>query len=398
MKDICEKMISRTNTMSRKWDSLEKHFGHTDVLPLWIADMDFQSPEPVREALAKLACDGVYGYTDPNEKIFNSIVSWFSRRHQWDISPASIHFTPGVLSGITFALEAFSKSGDGVVIQSPVYPPFAGIPNGMERKPLLNPLVEKEPGHYVMDLNGLEDIFQTAKPKWMILCNPHNPVGRVWTEEELKSLAILCAQYGVGVISDEIHGDVVFAGHKYIPFAKIAEPLGVTVLTGFAASKTFNLAGLTTSVWIVNDPKVREGFWKTFQTYKVNEANLFGIVALQTCFDHCEDWLDGLNDYLRQNAYYVNEMLNYHAPGITANFPEATFMTWLDCREMNLSQEELKSFFLTKAKVALNDGTSYGSDGRGFMRLNFGCPREQLRIGLERIVGAARNEKGWKAE
>ena len=162
MKDIFEKMISRTNTMSRKWDSLEKHFGHTDVLPLWIADMDFQSPEPVREALAKLACDGVYGYTDPNEKIFNSIVSWFSRRHQWDISPASIHFTPGVLSGITFALEAFSKSGDGVVIQSPVYPPFAGIPNGMERKPLLNPLVEKEPGHYVMDLNGLEDIFQTA--------------------------------------------------------------------------------------------------------------------------------------------------------------------------------------------------------------------------------------------
>lgn len=395
MKGIFEEKISRIHTMSRKWDGLSKYFGTSNVLPFWIADMDFQAPLEVQEEFRSYIEKGVFGYVMPPSLFYETIVNWFLKRHQWNISEDWIVHSPGVLAGISMTLDAFTSPGDSIVIQTPVYPPFASIVKSFGRNLLENPLREKGSGFYEMDLEQLEEIFKNEKPAWLILCNPHNPVGRVWTEEELKNLATLCNKYEISVMSDEIHGDLTFGEHKYIPFASIAEPIGVTVFTGYAASKSFNLAGLTTAFWIVSNPDKRKKLVQSFERYEVTESNFFGIIATQVCYEKCDKWLDELRQYLMYNGYYVNEMINYHAPGITANFPEGTYLAWLDCREMNLSQEELKKFFLEEAKVALNDGTTFGKTGEGFVRLNFGCSRELLREGLERIISASRSRKGW---
>ena len=398
MKESFEQQILRQNTMSRKWDALQENFGASEgITPLWVADMDFGAPREMKEALQERINHGVFGYVAPNEACKNSIVQWLLSRHQWQISSDSLIFTPGLLGGITMALDAFTKPGDGVVIQSPVYPPFFAMVQTQGRKLIENPLVEEADGFYRMDLNHLEEVFKKEQPKWFVFCNPHNPVGRVWTEEELTEMAKLCAQYQVNVLSDEIHADLTLGEHKYTPFAKIAEPMGVTVFTGYAASKSFNIAGLTTAFWIVPNKEDRDQLWSSFGKYKFNEPNLLGLIATQACYEKCGYWLDDLRSYLLQNAYYVSEMLNYHAPGIKVNFPEGTYLSWMDCREMGLSQEELKRFFIEKAKVALNNGTTFGTAGEGFMRLNFGCPRSTLREGLERIVNAARAHRGWKA-
>lgn len=398
MKELFEKQILRKSTMSRKWDGLQENFGASeDIIPLWVADMDFAVPKEVQAAFAERVDHGVFGYVYPDQASRQAIVNWLQTRHQWQIKPEMISFTPGLLSGITMTLDTFTAPGDGIVIQSPVYPPFFAMVQTQGRKLLENPLIEGGEGLYQMDLDGLEEIFKNEQPQWMILCNPHNPVGRVWRKEELTDLAKLCAQYGVKVLSDEIHADLTLGDHKYTPFASIAEPLGVTVFTGYAASKSFNIAGLTTAFWIISDEAERKKFWSSFAKYKFNEPNLFGVIATQVCYEKCDYWLDGLREYLLRNAYYVNEMLNYHAPGIKANFPEGTYLGWLDCRELGLSQPELKKFFIEKAKVALNDGMSFGSAGEGFMRLNFGCSRALLREGLERIVEAARTQRGWKS-
>lgn len=395
MKGIFEERFSRLHTMSRKWDGLSQYFGASDILPFWVADMDFQAPLEVREEFRSYIEKGIFGYVMPSPSFYEAIVNWFTKRHQWNISGEWIVYSPGVLAGISMTLDAFTSSGVSIVIQTPVYPPFAAIVKSFGRNLLENPLIEKESGFYEMDLENLETIFKKEKPSWLILCNPHNPVGRVWTVKELSELAALCSKYGVSVMSDEIHGDLALGEHKYTPFASIAQPLGVTVFTAAAASKSFNLAGLTTAFWIISDSEKRKKLRQAFERYKVNETNLFGILATQICYEKCSYWLDELREYLRYNAYYVNEMINYHAPGITANFPEGTYLSWLDCRGMNLSQGELKKFFVEEAKVALNDGATFGKAGEGFMRLNFGCSREQLREGLERIVSAARSRKGW---
>ena len=396
MRKIFEEQKFRKDTMSRKWDGLKQYFGTDDALPFWVADMDFEASNEIHKAFTERIEHGIYGYVTPEEKCYQSIEKWFLRRHQWQIPQESIIFSPGVLAGISMTLEAFSEVNSGVVIQSPVYPSFAEIIQKMGRRLIENQLYEADGGIYRMNLEELEDIFKKESPEWLIFCNPHNPVGRVWSKEELVDLAKLCAKYHVKVMSDEIHGDLALGANRYIPFASIAEPLGVTVFTGFAASKAFNVAGLTTSFWIVQDTDMKNKLWGAFEKYKITEPNLFGIIALQTCYDKCEFWLDELKEYLFSNAYYVNEMINYHAPGMKANFPEGTFLSWLDCREMGLSQEELKRFFIDEAKIALSDGRSFGRAGDGFMRLNFGCSRVQLREGLERIVAAARSKRGWK--
>ena len=397
MESRFEKVHSREGTWSRKWDGRKAQFGTQDILPLWVADMDFKAPEIVKEALIERVNHGIFGYVHTDESVLEAICSWFERRHGWSFKKEDIVFTPALLPGISMTLEAFSKPGDGVVIQPPVYPPFAASPIGLKRKLLENCLKETQPGHYEMDLDNLEDILKKERPSWLILCNPHNPVGRIWTEEELLNLAKLCARYNVGVISDEIHGDLALGDRKYIPFAKLASPLGVRVLTGAAASKTFNIPGLTTAFWIVPDEKLRLGLVDRLQAYKVTETNLLGLVATKACYTHGEAWLDELKQYLFYNAYYVNEMLNYHAPGISANFPEATYLSWVDCRQLGLTDQKLQQFFVQEAKVGLNSGISFGNAGSGFMRLNFGCPRSTLRDGLERIVTAARDLRGWRS-
>lgn len=389
-------VINRKNTMSTKWDNLEKVFGSKDLLPFWIADMDFAAPKEIKEVFSQRLDHGVYGYVGALEKTKSAIINWLSRRHQWNVEAGSLIFSPGVLSGITMSLDQFTQEGDGIVIQPPVYPPFAGIINNLKRRLLENSLIESETGEYQMDLPGLETIFKEERPQWLIFCNPHNPIGKVWTRSELEELAHLCARYDVSVLSDEIHADLVFGEKPYTPFALVAEPLGVTVFTGYAASKAFNLPGLTTAFWIISDPDKKQRVWSSFEKYKINETNLFGVLALETCYNQCEYWLEELLEYLKMNAYYVNEMINYHGTDMQVNFPEATYLSWLDCRSMGLTQEELKAFFIDEAKVALNDGTTFGRAGTGFMRLNFGCPRSLLREGLERIVNASRVRKGWK--
>lgn len=391
-----EHVIDRRNTMSTKWDTLNKVFGTADLLPLWIADMDFAAPEEVQNALLKRIEHGIYGYVGAMDSAKEAICHWLSRRHGWEIQANSLLFTPGVLGGISMTLDQFTKEGDGVVIQPPVYPPFAAIVRNLNRKLLENPLTETGIGEYQMDLAGLEDLFKKEQPQWLILCNPHNPIGRVWSRKELEELAYLCKKYQVSVLSDEIHADLVYGDRAYTPFALVAEPLGVTVLTGYAASKAFNLPGLTTSFWIISDLEKRKKVWSSFEKYKITEPNIFGILALEACYSKCEEWLDDLLQYLKMNAYYVNEMVNYHGVGMQVNFPEATYLSWLDCRGMGLSQEALKKFFVEEAKVGLNDGTTFGQVGTGFMRLNFGCPRSVLREGLEQIVSASRRRKGWK--
>ncbi|SHI13615.1 MalY/PatB family protein [Desulfosporosinus lacus] len=377
-----DRIIDRRQTCSVKWDFNQKIFGCEDILPLWVADMDFQAPEAVIEALVNRAKHGIFGYSDGMDGYYESLSTWMHEHHGWEIQRDWVSFSPGIVFALYQLVRSLTKPGDKILLQSPVYPPFfkAVKNNGRE---LVNSQLRFIQGRYTMDFEDLEKKFSSGV-KMMILCNPHNPVGRVWEREELDRLGQLCLAHDVLVISDEIHGDLIYQGHRHIPFAALSPELALKSIVCTAPSKTFNLAGLQTSNLIIPNPEYRQAFQETRDLTGIHNPNVFGITALEAAYRHGGDWLNQLMVYLQGNVEFIMSSLDT-VPQIQTVRPEGTYLMWLDFRELGMEPKELQKFLVHKAGVGLNPGFQFGPGGDGFARLNIGCSRSILEEGFERI-------------
>ncbi|RNB83186.1 pyridoxal phosphate-dependent aminotransferase [Brevibacillus nitrificans] len=381
-----DKVINRLNTASVKWDEVDRIFGDKDLLPLWVADMDFQVPAPVTDALRARVEHGIFGYTERPESYYEAVIGWMERRHQWSVQKEWICHCPGVVPALSYLVQVFTQPGDKVIIQPPVYHPFTSVVADNGREVVHNPLKYEE-GRYFMDF---EDLRQKMDPsvKLLILCNPHNPGGRVWTKEELTELGNICLENNVMVISDEIHGDLILKGHKHIPFAAISEEFAQSSIICTAPSKTFNMAGMQTSNIIIPNQEYREAFQKMMSTLVLRMTNTFGVVATEAAYRHGDEWLDQLLVYLQGNLDFLTEYIETHIKGIKVIQPEGTYLVWLDCRELGMDAKGLQEFMGKQAKVAVNQGHVFGPGGEQFIRLNMACPRSLIEEGLERIAKA----------
>ncbi|MDP4207262.1 MAG: PatB family C-S lyase [Bacteroidota bacterium] len=380
-----DEIIERKGTNSLKYDTLKRVFGTEDVLPLWVADMDFRTPDFIIKALKKRLEHEILGYTIKTPGFYNSVTGWMKRRFGWEIESDWISFTPGVVSALNFGVLGFTELGDKVIIQTPVYAPFFTAVKDHGRQLVLNPLKLND-GRYEMDLDDLEAQID-KHTKVLILCNPHNPAGRVWLKDELLALGEICLKHNIIIISDEIHSDLIMPGHRHIPMASLSDELANITVTTMAPSKTFNIAGLASSVIITSNSELRRKFEKLPNSCHLGNGNLFGLAALEAAYTHGDQWLEELLVYLDGNLDLVETYLE-KIPQIKLIRPEGTYLAFLDCREMNLPQAELRKFFIEKARVGLNNGTDFGPNGEGFMRINVGCPRSILAEGMERIKKA----------
>ncbi len=381
-----DQVVDRRNTDCIKWDGVLEVFGREDVLPMWVADMDFRPPETVIKAVMERAAHGVYGYEKKPCSFTDAVLNWYQTRQGWEIDPAWLIHTPGVVAGLTLSVLALTEPGDPVVIQPPVYPPFYGVLKSNGRTVVENPLVEVD-GKYVMNVGELEDIFRSGV-KTMLLCSPHNPVSRVWSRAELEKLGELVLRYGVTVINDEIWSDLVFPGAKHIPFATLSPEIARQTLTFNAPSKTFNIAGLHISNGIIPNQEYREKVCGLMERLHMCSVNFFGMVAAEAAYNTGSQWLDSLLDYLEENARCVRKELGRIAPQISIAQSEGTFVLWLDCRELGIPLEELNQFFVQEAGIAFNEGSSFGPVGLGFQRMNIGCPRSLIKEALSRLERA----------
>ena len=381
--------IDRTHTWSIKHDFKKENGKADDILPLWVADMDFRSPDSVVEALKKAVDHGLFGYSRADESYFDAVAAWYQKRHHLTLQPEWMTCTPGIVFALSIAVRAFTQEGDAVLIQPPVYHPFSRAILRNKRTLVENPLVLKD-GHYEMDLEDLEQKVLDEHVKLMILCNPHNPVGRVWTREELTALADICLRHHVYVISDEIHGDFVWQGHEQTPYASISEEACLHSMMCTAPSKTFNLAGMATSNLFIPDPEMRRKFRSELLDVGQENMNRLGLFACRAAYEGGGEWLDQLIGYLAGNLALVRDFCKNRVPQIQLVEPEGTYLAWLDCRELGMTDDELMAFFSDDAKVWLDPGTHSGEQGSGFMRFNLGSSRSVIAQALDRI------EAAWK--
>lgn len=381
--------IDRTHTWSIKHDFKKENGKADDILPLWVADMDFRSPDSVVEALKKAVDHGIFGYSRADESYFDAVAAWYQKRHHLTLQPEWMTCTPGIVFALSIAVRAFTQEGDAVLIQPPVYHPFSRAILRNKRTLVENPLVLKD-GHYEMDLEELEQKVLDEHVKLMILCNPHNPVGRVWTREELTALADICLRHHVYVISDEIHGDFVWQGHEQTPYASISEDACLHSMMCTAPSKTFNLAGMATSNLFIPDPEMRRKFRSELLDVGQENMNRLGLFACRAAYEGGGEWLDQLIGYLAGNLALVRDFCKNRVPQIQLVEPEGTYLAWLDCRELGMTDDELMAFFSDEAKVWLDPGTHSGEQGSGFMRFNLGSSRSVIAQALDQI------EAAWK--
>ncbi|OEH85066.1 cystathionine beta-lyase [Desulfuribacillus stibiiarsenatis] len=384
MKHIFDHNIDRKNTNAVKWDQNRAFCGEDDVLPFWVADMDFPSPEPVVQALKHRAEHGIYGYTAHSESYMNSILNWVSRRHDWHIDKGWIATVPTVLYGITLIMRSFSEPGDHIVIQPPVYHPFARIIQDNDREIVHNELVYHE-GRYEMDFDDLEEKLKHPKAKLFLLCSPHNPVGRVWTHEELKRVGELCIRHNVLIISDEIHWDIVLRGHKHIPMASISEEIAQRTFTSTAPTKTFNMAGLHISNMIIPNQAFKKVIDFEIRKAALNDNNVFGLTALENAYTSGEEWLDELLAYLEGNLQLIEAFAEEHWPKVKVIPLEGTYLVWLDVSALGIDGVSLQKRLVQEAKVALHMGKTFGSGGEGFIRMNIACPKSMIEQGLTQM-------------
>ena len=382
-----ERIIDRRNTRSYKWDQNEKLFGNKDVLPLWVADMDFESPPAVKEAILRRVESGVYGYSMASASYKQAIVKWFAQRHDWEIKPEWITDSPGIVTSLSLSVELFSEPGDQVILQSPVYYPFYDVIKLNDRKVAKNPLVNRE-GRYEMDYVQLEALMQGGA-KLLLLCNPHNPGGTVWKPEELLRLGELCLRYGVTVISDEIHCDMALPGYKHTPFASLSEELADITITTLAATKTFNLPGLQTSYIVAKNPELQQKFERKLKALSLHMALYLAPEAVEAAYNEGGEWLDELRQHISGNVEYTISYLGECLPSVKVMRPEATYLLWMDCRALGLDAAGLKKLMYQEAEVAFNEGSVFGPEGEGHLRINLACPRSILVEALERFCRAA---------
>lgn len=366
------------------WERTDRSLGNQRVLPLWVADMDFRCPAPVLEALHTRVAHGIFGYTAPTQSFFDAVVRWMGRRHGWPVDPEWICTSPGVVPALNLLVRTFVQPGEKVLIQPPVYHPFAHAVSNNGAEVAANPLVY-EGGRYRMDFDKLEEQAGDPAVKMAILCSPHNPVGRVWSAEELTRFGEICLRNDVLVVADEIHGDIILSGHTFTPFAKISQEFVGRSVTCTAPSKTFNLAGLQTSCIIIPDAGLRKAFKQTLLSTGLFGINSFGLVALQAAYDHGEAWLERVLAYIEDNLAFLERFVKDYIPQIDVIRPEGTYLVWLDCRRLGLDKVELKRLMLEGARVYLDEGYIFGAEGEGFERINIACPRPILVEALERI-------------
>lgn len=386
MKYNFDEIINRENTASVKYDLRKDIFGKEDVIPMWVADMDFKTPDFIIKAIIDRANHEVFGYSFRPESYFLSIVNWLKRRHNWEISKDWISFSPGIVPAVNMAILAFTEPNDKIIIQPPVYFPFFSAIKNNNRVLVENPLKLKN-GRYCFDFNNLEK--KLADAKMLILSNPHNPGGSVWTKNELKSLGEMCLENNVLIMSDEIHADLVFKNFKFTPLASISKEIADSTVTFVAPSKTFNMAALATSSVIASNKELKNKYDKVLDAIHVGLGNVFGTVASEAAYNYGDEWLDQLMDYLSGNLDFTQKFLNEKIPQIKMIRPEGTYLVWLDCSELNLNEKDLKEFMIEDAGLGFNDGRMFGTGGEGYMRMNIACPKQTLLnalISLEKAV------------
>ena len=388
MKYDFDRKIDRRNTNSVKWDYMKEFDRWEALIPLWVADMDLECPQPVVEAVKKRAAHGIYGYADIPKALNNVVADWVKKRHGWMIENESVCYVPGVVAAIKCAIRTFTEPGDRILIQSPVYTPFFSSIERNERQIVLNPL-KLINSHYQMDLKDLE-LKLKNNIKMMILCSPHNPGGMVWKHQELSEIARLCCRENIMLVSDEIHSDIIYKGRKHFPIASVSEEIAQNSITCIAPSKTFNVAGLAASAIIIPNEHHRERYRKEIAASGY-EVNLMGITAMEAAYRYGEEWLDQVLEYLEANLDFLENFINEKIPEIRLIRPEGTFLAWLDFRQLNMKMDELDELLVKKAGIFLNEGSSYGKEGAGFKRLNFGCSRSLLSEALHKIEKAIHN-------
>ncbi|WP_167616410.1 MalY/PatB family protein [Maribellus sediminis] len=386
MKYNFDEKIDRTGTNCLKHDGMGMYFKADDLLPLWVADMDFRTPDFIMNAIRKRAEHEVLGYTFRPDSYFQSIINWMKRRHNWDIKKEWISFSPGVVAGLTLGIETFSKPGDGVVVMPPVYFPFFDCVKGTKRKMIENPL-KLENGRYTFDLEDLKSKID-ENTKLLLLSNPQNPGGMAWTREELVALTDICLENKIMIISDEIHSDLIFKGNRHIPLASISEEVANNCMISMAPSKTFNVAGLSSSLVIIPDKTKFARYERTMGVGHLGMGNIFGTIAMEAAYTHGDEWLEQLLDYLWKNYNTLEDFITKHLPKVKVMKPEATYLVWLDFSAYGMKNDELMKFTIEEAKLALNDGGRFGTGGDGWLRVNVGCPKSVLEEALERLKKA----------
>ncbi len=374
--------ISRENTNSVKFDGRKPYFGTAEVKPLWVADMDFAVPDCVTRALQERLNHPVFGYTLYPESLYQSVIDWFERRHHWRIEREWIVMAPGVVPSLFAAVHAFAKEGEGVIVQPPVYFPFFSAVSTNHRKLILNPLQEKN-GFYEIDFNHLEECAKQGA-KLLMLCTPHNPVGRVWKETELQEILRIARQYDLTILSDEIHADLIYSQATHIPLVRLAQP-GDKIITTVAPNKTFNIPGLGLSALVIPDAEQRKAMKNAFEMLHVGNTNPLSIVAFEAAYTGGEAWLDALMKYLESTRNYVADFLQENIPKIKCSKPEATYLMWLDCKELGMTDTQLRDFFVKDCLLGLNSGIVFGDAGSGFMRMNIGTIKSSIIAALESL-------------
>ncbi|UOQ94219.1 pyridoxal phosphate-dependent aminotransferase [Halobacillus shinanisalinarum] len=381
-------ITTRKGTRSVKWDLAEELYNDPDVLPMWVADMDFKTPERVINALTSRVKHGIFGYTMPDDELKSTILNWLEQRHNWKIDKDWITYSPGVIPSLHMAVQSLTSQEEAILIQTPVYPPFYSVVKDHHRTLVTNPLVFKNES-YSIDFDDFEAKIKDHNVKLFILCNPHNPVGRVWTREELVRMNNICLEHGVTVLSDEIHADLVFSEYTHIPIAALSKQASDNTVTCLSPTKTFNLAGLQASYLVTKNEETRKKLTAYFNKQGMFMLNTLGIVALESAYQQGEEWLEELIKTLEFNRNYVTERLHTETDVLRVIPAEGTYLLWIDCRMLNLSQSDLKLFMQQQAKVGLNDGASFGEEGKGFMRMNIAAPKELIEKGVSRIIQAA---------
>ena len=374
---------NRKNTNCAKYDGLKKYFGYEDLNPLWVADMDFKTPSFINDAIIKAASNSLYGYSVDTPELYASIINWQKNEHDWEIEQKDIFMINGVVPAYSACIEAFSEIGDEVIVQTPIYPPLFKCVTANERKLVINELKKDENGYYTMDLEDLEKKI-TSKTKILALCSPHNPVGRVWSKEELEKLANICIKHNITIVSDEIHSDITFK--KFTPLASISKEIANQTITLNSAGKTFNIAGLNCAYAVSKNAEILEKFKKVAIKREINSINFFGYVSTRAAYENGSAFVKELKAYLMNNIIFTKEFFEKNSLNIDFFIPEATYLLWLDFSKTGLSHLEIKNILLTKSKIALNDGVSFGSNGNKFFRLNTALSKKALNIALNQFV------------
>lgn len=376
-------VIDRSNNYAAKWSEMDKKYGTNDLLPMWVADMDFKAAPCIIDALKERLDQGIYGYTTRPISYNESIVKWVDRRYGWKIKSEWLMFSPGVIPAISMIINELTNENDKIMIQEPVYSPFNSVVKQNKRELVISPLVKLKDGNYVMDYEDIEAKIKDVK--MFILCNPHNPVGRVWSKEELKRLGDICLKHNVLVISDEIHSDIILKNNKHIPFGSISEAFAQNSITCMAPTKTFNIAGLQTSQVILPNEKYYKILDDAFIRIDIRRNNSFSLVATEAAYNKGEEWLEDYLEYLEDNIDFAINYINENIPSLKVKKPEGTYLLWVDFSETGLRDEEISKALVEKGRVALNAGESFGIGGSGYQRINLACPRSMVEEGLNRI-------------